>query len=67
MQSDCIASRLKRESINPRYKNVLSKRFLIEDFNSRSPQLLKDIRNLIRRKENDGDRFKKSKQTSVGN
>jgi hypothetical protein len=48
---DCItANRLRRGSINPRHKNILLKRFLAEDFNSRSPQLLKNAGNLREKK-----------------
>jgi hypothetical protein len=46
-------NRLGRGSTSPRHKKILLKRFLTENFNSKSSQLLKDIRDLIRKKENE--------------
>jgi hypothetical protein len=45
----------------------LPKRLLTEDFDSRSLQLLKDARDLVKRKESDNDRLEKSEQASIGN
>jgi hypothetical protein len=40
---------------------------LAEDLDSRSPQLLKDAKDLIEKKESDSDRLEKSEQASMGN
>jgi hypothetical protein len=52
--SDCIiASRLRRGSTSPRHENALLQKLLAEDLDSRSPQLFKDVRDLVGRKESE--------------